>query len=94
MCTLLKVYSSILSVRINQFCDILNIFLDEHSGLDQWFSTFRGPCSTLSPLKPDATHDGIDLLSFKKLTPFQLNKFKTPIPWFNQASNEHGIHEK
>ena len=35
LCTISKVYSSILSVRINNYCDILNIFVEEQNGFRQ-----------------------------------------------------------
>ena len=35
LCTISKVYSSILSVRINNYCDIRNIFIEEQNGFRQ-----------------------------------------------------------
>ena len=35
LCTISKVYSNILSVRINNYCDILHIFVEEQNGFRQ-----------------------------------------------------------
>ena len=35
ICTLSKLYSSIISVRINMYCDLLDIIVDEQNGFRQ-----------------------------------------------------------